>query len=90
MGPRNSLSTILYCRKSPLRDWTSPVVAPFSGKFGDLEPAFSPDGMKLYFSSNRPIDGSEPKDYDIWVVEKTNGRWSDPRTVAKHDQYEGQ
>lgn len=55
-------------------------VAPFSGKWKDLEPAFSPDGNRLYFVSNRPGDGgSEIKDFDIWYVEKLpQGTWSDP------------
>ena len=36
--------------------WSSPQVAPFSGKYADIEPYFSPDGNRLYFSSNHPFN----------------------------------
>ena len=61
--------------------WSKPEVAPFSGKYSDLEPAFSPDGKKLFFVSNRPLSGAgEPKqDYDIWFVERTGQGWGEPQ-----------
>lgn len=59
--------------------WSEKSVAPFSGKYSDLEPCFTADGTKLFFVSNRPTDDStEPKDYDIWYVEKTDGGWGNP------------
>src|SRR5262245_56340811 len=51
--------------------WTAPEVAPFSGRFTDYDPFITLDGSKLFFASNRPISGSEKKDFDIWFVEKT-------------------
>ena len=43
--------------------WLGPEVAPFSGRYSDIEPCFSPDGNRLYFVSNRPLDNKgEPKD----------------------------
>ncbi|MGW9686144.1 hypothetical protein [Flagellimonas sp. 2504JD1-5] len=63
-------------------EWETPKIAPFSGKYKDLEPFLSPDGLKLYFVSNRPLDntGTETKDFDIWYVERTdvNSVWSAP------------
>src|SRR5450432_3965013 len=47
-------NAILYCKKVK-NQWSNPVIAWFSGKYGDLEPAFSPDGTRLYFTSNRPL-----------------------------------
>ena len=58
--------------------WTKPEVAFFSGQYADLEPAFSPDGQKLYFSSNRPIDTNSKKDFDIWYMTKKNNLWTSP------------
>jgi len=48
-------STILFTRKEG-DTWTKPAVVPFatSGKVFDFEPAFSPDGNRLYFLSARP------------------------------------
>ena len=34
--------------------WTEPVIAPFSGGFHNLEPAFAPNGKYMVFASNRP------------------------------------
>jgi Tol biopolymer transport system component len=58
--------------------WTEPQVAPFAGKFTDLEPAFSADGKTLYFASNRPLKGEEPKDFDIWKVTRSGNGWGEP------------
>lgn len=57
--------------------WTAPEVAPFSGWYNDFDPFVSPDGKRLYFSSNRPLDGTgRPRtDFDIWYVEQTSSGW---------------
>jgi hypothetical protein len=75
------LSAIVMINKEA-DDWSKPEVASFSGKFHDIEPFLSPDGLKLYYASKRPINASEvtSKDFDIWVVERTdmNSKWSQP------------
>ena len=72
-------SAILHSRRKGKR-WTKPEVAIFSGVSSDLEPAFSPDGRQLFFSSNRPGAGTPDslKDYNIWVINRTNDGWSPP------------
>lgn len=66
--------------------WQNPEIATFSGQFTDLEPAFHPNGLALYFASNRPkIDTStQIGDYDIWVVTRTdyNSEWSEPKNLG--------
>jgi len=63
--------------------WQKPIVASFSGKYSDIEPSYSPDGTKLFFVSNRPLSGeSEPKDYDIWYVEKNKNKWEEPKNLG--------
>ena len=78
---RKEFHTIVVIQKDG-NTWSEPVVAPFSGQFNDLEPAFSPDGLKLYFSSQRPLNDTvkEPKDWDIWYVERksTDDGWGAP------------
>ena len=59
-------------------EWSKPQVAPFSGRYRDLNPHFSADGSKLFFISNRPVDDKQKIDSDIWVVEKTANGWSEP------------
>ncbi|MGC3948214.1 MAG: hypothetical protein QM762_27525 [Chryseolinea sp.] len=78
---KNILSTVLHRRKTA-NGWSDPEVAPFSGIFNDLEPAFSPDGKRLFFCSNRPVTGDKTKDYDIWMMERTSAGWSDPKNLG--------
>jgi len=58
-------------------------IAPFSGRYSDIEPFYAPDGKKLYFSSTRPLNDKDvTPDYNIWVAEKINGEWSAEATPA--------
>lgn len=81
-SPQGIFQTILYMKKQKDGKWSKPEVAPFAGRFSDLEPAFSPDGQKLFFSSNRPLSGNSVKDFDIWVVEKKNNQWAEPQNIG--------
>ena len=66
--------------------WTEPVVAPFSGRFLDIEPAISPDGQRFFFLSTRPQPGQEPKEgwvyQDIWVMEREGDGWGEPSNLG--------
>ena len=75
-------SSIIILKKGA-KGWSAPSIAPFSGQYRDLEPAYSPDGNKIFFSSNRPVEGKSSTDFDIWVVEKINGVWqSNPKNLG--------
>jgi Tol biopolymer transport system component len=61
--------------------WSDPTPLPFSGVYRDLDPAFSPDGTRLYFSSARP-NGPSPADtaagVDTWYATRLSNGWSAP------------
>ena len=61
--------------------WTTPVVAPFSGKFFDADPSFSPDGRSVLFATNRSIFETEKPDLDLWRVTLDGDRWGVPQPV---------
>lgn len=66
--------------------WSSPKVVSFSGKYKDLEPFLSPDGLTLYFASNRKNNTANEvkKDFDIWYVTRKNHQssWSKPVNIG--------
>jgi hypothetical protein len=67
--------------------WSEPRVASFSGRFDDFSPAISPDGSKLFFSSDRPAPGraataASPADVDLWVMERAGDGWGEPRNLG--------
>jgi hypothetical protein len=66
--------------------WTEPAVAPFSGRFLDIEPAISPDGQRFFFLSTRPQPGQEEKSgwvyQDIWVMDREGDVWGEPYNLG--------
>src|SRR5882724_2641584 len=83
VSPQNTFSAIIYLQKDEKNNWSKPEVASFSGEYSDMEPAFTPDGKKLFFVSNRPVTGDSVNDFDIWYVEKMNGKWGHPINIGK-------
>jgi len=66
--------------------WTMPERLPFSGSYRDLDPAFSPDGSRLYFSSWRPTTsapGDTTNAADTWYVDRQGASWSAPSRLAE-------
>jgi len=66
--------------------WTEPVVAPFSGRYVDVEPCISPDGQRFFFLSMRPLPGQEEDPghvpQDIWVMDRKGDGWSEPYNLG--------
>ena len=65
--------------------WQRPHVASFSGKWKDTDPFVSPDGKKLFFVSNRPVEGKEDGNpfYHLWYVEvQPGGVWGAPHHIG--------
>ena len=71
--------------------WSRPVIAPFSGRWRDLEAVMAPDGSYLIFASSRPLSaGGRPLDGHwlgqafpgrgghLWRVNRQSGGWSAP------------
>lgn len=80
IGPR----FVLLMSRRQGSGWTDPELLPFSRLHSAVDLAFSADGDRLFYCSNRPRRGGiEPKDdYDIWwVARHDDGSWSDPRLV---------
>lgn len=74
--------------------WSTPVIAPFSGHWRDLEPGMAPDGSYMVFSSSRPAAGGDKaidgawggqdhpgKGGNLWRVDRKGGGWSEPKRL---------
>ena len=60
-------------------NWSPPKTLLSHEKYGFNDPFLSPDEKRLYFISERRLDGGGAKnDHDIWYVEKEENGWSEP------------
>jgi Tol biopolymer transport system component len=67
--------------------WTEPEVLTFSQHYSAVDLAFTADGERMLFCSNRPHSGGlHPQDnYDIWWSDRQrDGTWGDPRRLGSH------
>ena len=84
-SPQNRIGVIFVSHLRGAR-WTSPEVAPFSGRYSDYDPFVTPDGAHIFFISNRPKPDSAStkpqRTFDIWVVDKTADGWSAARSAG--------
>lgn len=61
--------------------WSKPQIAAFSGQFKDLEPFLHPNGLQLFFASNRNAAQTQATaQFDIWYVTRNTVKdpWSEP------------
>jgi len=59
--------------------WTAPAPAPFARNCMEYESSISPDGGKLFFSSERPRPAGTAGRGQIWVSERGMDGWGEPR-----------
>lgn len=80
--------TIMVMRKVN-GQWPTPQVASFSGRWYDQDPAVSPDGAYIVFSSDRPtsadgkqkfrmVDGKPRHISNLWKVARQGSGWGEP------------
>lgn len=59
--------------------WSAPKTILSNKAYGYNDPFLSPDEQRLYFISQKALEGSGAKqDHDIWYVEKQGNNWSQP------------
>jgi len=78
--------TVALCMKQENGQWSKPQVMSFTSRYG-AKFTLSPDGNKIIFCSNRPLDGRrKPLDSDnIWITERTGTGWGEPKILLKID-----
>lgn len=58
--------------------WSAPEPAPFSGSGRDIDPFVTPEGDRIYFSSDRPRAGAPAGSFSVWYSDRTPSGWSPP------------
>ena len=63
---------------------TGPVLAPFSYDCFEMDPAFTPDGNRVYYNSQRPLPGEDSLSdrWNVWYVDRTPDGWSEPQVFG--------
>lgn len=77
---RNDHTVKIYEASRSANDWTNVRELPFNSEnYYCFHPSLSPDGKKLYFTSNMPggYGGS-----DLYVVEKYGNNWGEPKNLG--------
>jgi Tol biopolymer transport system component len=65
--------------------WSSPTTILQHEIYSFNDPFLSPDEKKLFFISDRPLNGDGPKkDYDIWYIERNSEKWSQPINAGQN------
>ena len=63
--------------------WQEPIRLVHSDVYSYNDPFLSNDESRLYFISDLALDGQgDPKDIDIWYIERTFDGWSDPTNIG--------
>ena len=74
-------------------DWSPPTLAPFGGEYNESNPAFTADGSRVYWCTNRPMIGDGPgtENWNIWYAERQGDTWGPPTFLeggVNTDSYE--
>ena len=74
--------TRIYYVKFVDQQWSEPQTLPFSGQYIDAYVALHPDGSRLYFQSNRPIDRTISNyKWNIWYVDRIEDTWGERKPI---------
>ena len=78
--PQTREASIFEVSRQPDGSWSDPVEVPFvDDTTSDIDPHYSADGSKVWFSSIRDVDGQRRTDVDVWWVERNgDGTWGEP------------
>ena len=64
-------------------EWSEPTQLLVHNEYSYNDPFLTPDEKRLYFISNRTMNGEGPKkDYDIWYIERDGEQWSKPMNAG--------
>jgi hypothetical protein len=88
-----NFNLIFYSKEENGR-WNEPRPAPFISdlQYMHYEPHVTPDGKRLLFLSNMPVEKDKPASEDIWAVDRIEDEWGQPYNLgapinSQHQEY---
>ena len=74
----------IWIAKREGQGWSVPAQVGFSdARYSDSDPWLAPDGRTLYFVSNRPLRGEQPRNnLDIWRVSRRDDGFGSPEHLG--------
>jgi Tol biopolymer transport system component len=77
---RNPNFSTIFVSKRIENHWSIPEPLPFTTKYMDIDVSISPDGMKLFFCSNRKSESDKEtnSNFDIWYCHREGNNWGKP------------
>jgi Tol biopolymer transport system component len=81
---RNPNFSTIFVSKKIENHWSIPKPLDFTTKYNDIDVSISPDGMKLFFSSNRKSESNEEtkSNFDIWYCYREGKNWGKPSKLG--------
>lgn len=81
---RNSNFSTIFITKRGKDRWSDPEPMHFTTKYNDIDVSVSPDGMTLFFSSNRPSEPDKRSElnFDIWYCKREGSKWGIPANIG--------
>lgn len=81
-APADRSRLVIMLAQRTASGWNAAQPAPFSGQHRDVDPFVTPDGRRLYFTSDRPRGGDSRRLFRTWYVERTESGWGPPVDAA--------
>jgi len=88
--PRYNNGTIMIT-KLVGEKWSKPEPAHIPGIYREVDPFITSDENKLFYCTDRPIDGSDSamNHVDIWMLERNGEGWSEPKHLSNDINTDG-
>lgn len=80
----NHVATSIVTMRVKGESWTKPEPVFPSEEYVDAYLAIHPDGSRLFFQSDRPVDKSESDfTWNIWCADRVGETWGEPEPIGK-------
>lgn len=81
-GPNGQQRVRIFKQRFDNGAWAEPEAVSFSNAYTDYQPVLSPDGNRLFYTSTRPLPGTDEEvRQNIWYVDRLGEGWGEPQCI---------